>query len=72
MNGLMRAARKRKRVAADGIRTRYPNGLHNGVQEMSGRFIRQLGWYRRISSLVPYFYGIRLFFIGGNGNDFIN
>ena len=52
-----------RQVAADGNRTRYQFGLHNEVEEMSGRHSRQLGWYRRITSLVPYFYGIRLFYL---------
>lgn len=52
MNGLMRAARKRKRVAADGERTRY-----QGVGHLSALFERpfQATWVvpQDFSSLVP-------------------
>ena len=49
-NGLMRAAGKRKRVMADGIRVRYQSVACIYARKMSGVFT-QTGWYRRDLSL---------------------
>ena len=50
-------------VATDGDRTRYQRGTYDLYVRRAGA-MRQLGWYRRIRSLVPII-GIRLFCFSG-------
>ena len=62
VNGLMRAARKRKQVAADGAQP-LQCGTYDSTSQSRANLFCQFGWQRRTQSLVPIFIGIRLFFI---------
>jgi len=52
-------------VAADGSRTRYQRGGGWLSSETSGRFARQLGWYRRMKVLSQKKIGTGLFLLPG-------
>lgn len=62
VNGLMRAAESifKMLVAADGNRTRYPNGLHIGVRNERSFYTATWVVPQDNYSLVP-FYGTGLF-----------
>lgn len=59
VNGLMRAARKRLRVAADGFRTRYQSGLYVCIR--NERSVFPAIWVVPQDSKSCPIYGIRLF-----------